>query len=1276
MNKFILTILLLSSFNLYIKADDVPAPIPIPVDDKTLFKCPNTPYWETEKDRCPNVMQCRETICSQFTCKTYNEEVCPQKDCGNKVNCWDNSCVSNRSECPSMISCLNLEDVRCSDNSCVSNKDECPEFRECPNFIPFKCPNGDCRKSYEDCPQSFTCPKEYPVKCNDGSCKEKKIHCKKAIIMTTCVDKSMTRCSDGTCTPAKFLCPTLKTCPQDMVLCHNGLCAKQHSECFDQRKLSSGSGKGCPKEDDFMCAYSGACVDHIDNCPTATICPVDKPVKCWDSSCRETIKKCPEYISCPDGMIECPDGSCAKKICGTLITCPRDAPYKCMDNTCKKDPKDCVELKDCPPEKPYFCWNGSCVAKREDCITTDNCGSNSIVKCPDNMCRGSVDECKYIDYCPIGFNYVKYSNGIGICSVDESEVNNEICPQSTPVRCLDGLCMRSNSNCQSNYSSSIVGIKFRCADGEVKTNSSECKITSLCPLGKVKCKDNTCADSLSKCSENSTCPLDLPQRCDNGMCSRNELECLNISGCPKNYPNKCPSTGQCVKYLTDCTIDSLPNGCPAGRPFRCKEGYVGKCYLNIEECEIQYCNDPNEFFCSEYGFCASSRRECNNQLDLNNNGFDCPKNQIRCPDNICKDSIDNCNNKLGCSMKTPFRCLDGSCNRYPSILTKKGLLDTSCNIGIQCPTYKPYLCGDGLCVEKSHFCNTLQPCLGNKKRNFDRTCSSIDILRCPSKMPLLCSNGKCVNSIFDCLEKYCPPLKPIKCVDGSCSDNPQDCQIRAHPCDPDTEVMCYDGSCRPDSVGCPFYNGCVTPQNPFKCASGKCVADPKTCNDINLFSDNGLDELDKIKRLKLIKIGENISLCEDGIFRKHCPDFNGCPNEKPFLCSTGICVVSVAGCAGLSKCPLEKPFRCFNGSCESSLSNCNSLKKYEYEKQSTIFVHIGSDYSIDFLVSKSMEVIGKLYIPINTFYLDKFINTSIRVKVIAKSQIKKTKITYDQTRRDDIMTIFPYGDKEEKFELEYEYGVLSPAIEINFESMDHHNENDTSSRIVFKNNIIINLAYDFPETKRDTKSVLNPDKDICLGMLNIVENRFNCVGEFTTSNFNIRELTGSINISGIYAVILHPASDNTLIEFEENFIIKNFIIIISVTAALLLILGIGFYVFIRIYRYKEKYKTTKESSNLIQQKMMEMQNLGSSHLGQTIGDSIDNIIYTSNPLYKVEKVIEKSARAFEIDALISKYQKRKVQLENNNSTLEKKLEMLKEEIERMQEYKKLKEQEN
>merc|ERR1712216_547329 len=106
----------------------------------------------------------------------------------------------------------------------------------------------------------------------------------------------------------------------------------------------------------------------------------------------------------------------------------------------------------------------------------------------------------------------------------------------------------------------------------------------------------------------------------------------------------------------------------------------------------------------------------------------------------------------------------------------------------------------------------------------------------------------------------------------------------------------------------------------------------------------------------------------------------------------------------------------------------------------------------------------------------------------------------------------------------------------------------------------------------------------------------------------------------------------------------------------------------RIYRYRGKYKETYDKKKNKEKKIIELSNVNTNVIGQTLGDNLDNIIFTNNPSYKVEKFETKSNRTMELENLQESIQKRYRTLEGNHALLEKAKATSENELKRIKEY--------
>ena len=1353
-----------------------------PIQCEEYFRC-TSGIKVLDEMYCPHTITCPDELLriNFYSCGNDQNFATPSK-CETDRECWNGECVNSEEEtytvCPTHISCPKDVDIKCPDNTCVGDQSECPDYVECPAFNPIRCGNGDCRKNLNDCPSLIHCPDEYPILCNDGSCRRTKSYCKLPTDETSCNDKKMTRCSDGTCINSKFLCQTLVTCPIGYEKCWDGNC-KLKGTCF---KNNEDVDSLCDENSEILCQFDFSCAKEIDNCPTGIICPLDKPVKCWDNSCRDSIENCPEFQNCPLGLKECPDGSCGLGTCGTHITCSANAPFRCFDNTCRKNPEDCPTQPSCPSETPILCWDGRCLAERGECLAPSPCERVSPVKCPNGLCTKSAANCKEEKDCPTEFVRCKdgtcrkklaycpsescpvnlpYKCKNGLCVSDEKYCDKDNgCPFYLPIKCPDGSCASEEENCPikpscpdefrlcpdgsclnktitcPSINGCPINTPFRCANGEcINLKKASCSIPicdstipikcfdgtcvstiNYCPVerktaesGNVICADGTEAHSyeeckpLVKCKEGSVrcddgsrrlegeCPLGktCPSgeiRCDNGACAKSELLCPKDNGCTYEKPYKCPGKGFCVENLDECEEKEKDfdesNGCPQERPYKCPK--YKKCVADEEECgEMDSACSSNEYMCMD-GYCTQDYDECfeSEHYEI------CSFRKAICQDEkeFCADTIGDCFNSINCKVNTPFRCGNGDCKRYPS--KQSGL--NGCELSISCPNYKPYLCADGSCVEKSSFCKSYSDCPEGTTLCFDKTCASTkedcerNHKKCPAKSPLLCPNANCVSGIYDCDEAKCPKWAPYYCILGSCSNNPRDCQkieynltlsklVINTVCDED-EYICVDGSCRVKAEDCPIYSGCVSNEAPFKCLDGGCAVDEDSCNE-----HNNIAKFDCLN---------DTTLCEDGVCRKNCNlvEYNGCPNEHPLLCSNGRCVSQLIECVGESACDsTEKPFRCIDGTCGASLAECKIPFREVGDTNVLISVFPKMEMIADLIIGPNNILSGKVEIPAGTITSKEdgsSIDTQISFRSVSRSLIVDTKTTYDKTRVDDLKSVYPYADPDDNYTLNYQYTVLSSAIEIKLKDPE---------KAKISGKLLLTLLFDFPykheklekttifeeeeeeysKTSRYTTLPLNYNRDVCLAKLNTTTRKWEC----NKLNFNVEaksdlQLTGEVNEEGIYAVILELGINDNKLYINENWFIANLKLLSIIILVLIFLIGLAAYIFSRIYRYRIKYKGTKEIYKGFELELSDLQDKSvTGRQGQTYGDVKEGIIYTDNIAFKSQVDSEARKKNTQLEKIFDAYTKKLRLLERNNALLKGQYDSIKNEYNRLNNYK-------
>ena len=1346
---------------------------------------------------CPTIMNCPDPLVrtNLYTC-AYDQSFATLSKCKTGLECWHGECVNSKDEiltsCPTHISCPSKDTtVKCPDNTCVHSKDDCPKYVECPSFNPIRCGNGDCRKSLSDCPSLVHCPDNYPILCNDGSCRSSKTQCTLPTDETTCSDKTMTRCSDGTCTNSKFLCPTLVTCPLGYEKCYDGNC-KLKGTCF---KSDDGEditiGPVCPNfNEQILCQFDFSCASDIDSCPTGIICPIDKPVKCWDNSCRDSVESCPAFQNCPTGLTDCPDGSCGLNgDCGKHITCSVEAPYRCFDNTCRRNPEDCPTQPSCPSDTPILCWDGRCLAERGECLSPSGCDDKSYIKCPNGICAKSSANCKEEFDCPSEF--VKCKDGTcrkklaycpseacpvnlpykcknGLCVSDEKYCDKDNgCPFNLPIKCKNATCVASQEDCEVNVKCpdntrlcddgsclpntvvcpSIMGCPsdtpFRCANGECinpkkntcpipicdetipikcfdgtcvltinycpierKADSAtgnvicadgtqahsydECKPLVKCADEKVRCQDGSCRDTADECPLGSTCPQG-EIRCDNGSCAKDKKLCPSSNGCTMENPYKCPASGYCVSDLDNCekieSEFSESNGCPQERPVKCP--IYNSCVNDEAYCQDLESSCPSGYSMCEDGFCTNDISECSEHQGNCGDGKGVEKKTVQCfsePD-WCAESIGNCYNSINCKVDTPFRCTNGDCKRYPS--KKAG--SNGCDIGISCPNYKPYLCADGSCAEKSSFCKGFSGCTDEKPYLCDdKTCASSkdecekSHQKCPSNNPMLCQNGNCGSGIYDCNETKCPSWKPYYCILGYCANYPRECQqMKFNPETAEKEIdtvcknneyVCYDGTCRENYEDCPIYPGCVSSDSSFKCLNGGCAVNKEACEGKN--------------NATLFDCPDNTTLCEDGICRKNCSlvEFNGCPNERPLLCSNGRCVSEKIECVGESACDsTEKPFRCIDGTCGATLADCKIPFREVGATNVLISIYPKMEVVADLVIGPNNILSGTVEIPAGSITNKKdgsAAETQINFRSVSRNIIVDTNTTYDKTRVDDLMSIYPYADPDSNYSLSYQYTVLSSAIEV---TLKDPQTTEISGRV------LLTLLFDFPykhenlektstfeeeeenyeKTSRYTTLPLSYSKDVCLAKLNVQTRKWEC----NKLNFNVEaknnlQLTGEVNEEGIYAVVLELRMNDNKLYINENWFIAHLKLLTFIFLGILLFIGIAIYIFTRIYRYRQKYKGTKEIYKGFELELSDLQDKSvTGRQGQTYGDVKEGIIYTDNIAFKSQIDSDARRKNTQLEKIFDAYTKKLRLLERNNALLKGQYDSIKNEYNRLNNYK-------
>ena len=193
--------------------------------------------------------------------------------------------------------------------------------------------------------------------------------------------------------------------------------------------------------------------------------------------------------------------------------------------------------------------------------------------------------------------------------------------------------------------------------------------------------------------------------------------------------------------------------------------------------------------------------------------------------------------------------------------------------------------------------------------------------------------------------------------------------------------------------------------------------------------------------------------------------------------------------------------------------------------------------------------------------------------------------------------------------------------------------------------------------------------DICLGKLEEETGLWKCVGlSQEAKSYNNFQLKASFNSSGIYAVILDPKQNTNKLNIEYSFFLRYLLPITLVILLILLILGILCYIFSRIYRYRRKYKASKDAYNSTNIEFNKVGMRQSKIQGETLADQEEGVIWTQNPCYR-NAINEDSVNNRQLEDMRDKFTKKLKALEKNNSILQEQTQNMKDEIKRLKDYK-------
>ena len=280
-------------------------------------------------------------------------------------------------------------------------------------------------------------------------------------------------CGDGNCTGDE----TYESCPEDCTT--PGECdAGYVTDCVDDDCCpETWIGDGFEDCEDQAYGCDLTCYDN-DGGDCGPSCP-DGEVECWDGSCAASDDDCPLTCEeqggtiCWDGSCaigeDCPDASCAES--GGIESWIADGYCDGSNNNanCGWDGGDCCgstcinNTYDCNSEFTGPCVNECLDPDANDDCCADNtcpftCEGNGLVTCWDNSCAITEDDCPFavcsdtpcggvLDWSGYFCEYIETTYGYD-CSICEDEgVCPLTCEDEGLITCPTGQCVNSEEEC-------------------------------------------------------------------------------------------------------------------------------------------------------------------------------------------------------------------------------------------------------------------------------------------------------------------------------------------------------------------------------------------------------------------------------------------------------------------------------------------------------------------------------------------------------------------------------------------------------------------------------------------------------------------------------------------------------------------------------------------------------------------------------------------------------------------------------------------------------------
>ena len=232
-------------------------------------------------------------------------------------------------------------------------------------------------------------------------------------------------------------------------------------------------------------------------------------------------------------------------------------------------------------------------------------------------------------------------------------------------------------------------------------------------------------------------------------------------------------------------------------------------------------------------------------------------------------------------------------------------------------------------------------------------------------------------------------------------------------------------------------------------------------------------------------------------------------------------------------------------------------------------------------------------------------NKGLKVQEVPESLIRPliTRVRLNATHLAD--QVYPGLDDY----LEYHQTVRSPVVRIDSPEVD---DNDS-----YKFDVVLSLKTDVPDNANRTN-------DFCLGKADLEKKEWICASKKVISNDNDK-YSFTVRQDGIYSVIYFPGDPP--LSFDPNncdWFCRYWKYLVFGTLFTLIALTIIGYFLWRALRYITKYKVQKERNLTLRDEIRELSLQETDIKGQTLGDVMEGLHFTYNPMADVLKTGEHS----------------------------------------------------